>query len=545
MKRAADRWALGVGGARAAAGSIVVLACALAACGGERGAAPEAVDESEKAGGMAVVCTQNAPEGLNAFVSSDLGAADLRLLLFTPLVLYGEDGTYRPHLAARWEWSEDRRSLIFEIRDDVTWHDGRPLTAADVAFTLDIARQPEYAYPSADDYADLRELVVRDSLTVELHFATPGVGGLEQYAWLPILPRHLLADLEPSQFASAAYHRSPIGSGPFEFSGRRPDGTIILERYEGYPEGLGVPYLDRIAIRTIVEPSAILVELVNGGVDVCLTDAALAERTESLDRLDVIMLEPPRLMVFPLNTRHPALDDVRVRRALSAALDRSELATAVAAVAEPAGNPFPESSPWFDPEVLQPDDDSVLAASLLDSAGWHREGAVRTNGRGQELRFELAAPQTLRDALTVAQSHWRSIGVQVELRLMEYTAFLGVLQEPVSRPDIMALSFYPEKVFTPDLELFAEFHSEGFFNFGSYASQAVDSMIERLALPIEADERRRIYEDVQRQVVKDVPMVFVAYIPRLEIVGPRLHGVETDLNGPFASITGWWLSPKR
>ena len=522
-----------------------MVAYALAACGGERGAAPEAVDESEKAGGMAVVCTQNAPESLDAFVSSDLTAADLRLLLFTPLVLYGEGGEYRPHLATRWEWSEDRRSLVFEIRHDVTWHDGEPLTAADVAFTLDIARQPEYAYPSADDYSDLKDVTVQDSVTVELRFATPNVGGLEQFVWLPILPRHLLAHLEPNEFAGAGYHRSPVGSGPFEFRERRPDGTIVLERYERYPEGLGVPYLDRIAIRTIVEPSAILVELANGGVDVCMTDAALAERTSGLDHLDVIRLEPPPLMVLPLNSQHPPLDDVRVRRALSAALDRSEIATTVAAVAEPAGNPLPESSPWFDPQLLQLDDDSTLAAALLDSAGWQRRGAVRTNERGEELRLELTAPPIRQDALVVAQSQWRRLGVRVELRFLEYTSFYDVLQKPASRPDIMGLTFAPEKIFTPDSELFAEFHSEGLFNLGSYASPAVDSMIERLALPIEPSERRQIYVELQRCIVHDVPMIFVAYVPRLEIVGPRLRGVEADLNGPFAAITNWWLFPKR
>lgn len=523
-----------------ASASLVALACTLAGCGGERGTTPGAVVEGEKAGGMAVVCIQNAPESLNSFVSSDLGAADLRLLLFTPLVLYGDSGNYRPYLATSWEWSEDRRRLVFEIRRDLTWHDGRPLTVEDVAFTLEIARQPEYTYPSADDYADLEAVVVRDSTGVELRFARPQIGGLEQFVWLPILPRHLLGDMGPAEFASAEYHRAPVGSGPFKFAERRPDGLIVFQRYTGFAEDLGKPYLDRIVLRTIVEPSAILVELVNGGVDVCLTDAALAERAEDLDQLEMIVLEPPRLMVLPLNTTKPPLNDVRVRRALSAGIDRSEVATAITRVAEPAGNPLPRSSPWFAADLLQPDGDSTLAVSLLESAGWHARGGIRADQAGEQLRLDLIAPPAIGDALTVIQSQWRRIGVQADVRFMEWTAYVGLLQSPERRPDVMALTFYPEKVFTPDSELYSEFHSEGFFNLGSYAESVLDSLIERLALPIELDERERIYREIQARIAEDLPMIFIAYVPRLEIVGTQLNGVEADLNGPFVSVANWW-----
>ena len=115
----------------------VMLTILTAGCNGERGEQPTAeFAAEERVGGLAAVCSQAAPESLNPFVSPDLGAGDMRLMLFTPLVLYGEDGAFRPYLATDWRWEDDGRRLILAIRGDVAWHDGTPLTTHDVAWTL-------------------------------------------------------------------------------------------------------------------------------------------------------------------------------------------------------------------------------------------------------------------------------------------------------------------------------------------------------------------------------------------------------------------------
>ncbi len=531
---------------RAAAGSrsillTAVLVLSVAHCGGERQRTSSENGESDRVGGVAVVCSQSAYESLNTFVSPDLGAADLRMLLFTPLVLYGQGGEYRPYLASSWEWGDDRRSLVFRIRTDLTWHDGTRLTAEDVAWTIEIAANPEYAYSGGEDLAALQEVSVPDSATIELRFAEPMVAGLERFAWLPILPRHLLADIPASEFGLNEFHRSPVGSGPYRFAERRADGSLWFDRYAMFPADLATPNLDRIVIRPITETAAILTELESGGVDLCITRSSPAERAQRSGRLDIVLLDPPGTQVIPLNTRNAPLDDPRVRRALSAALRRSEVAAAMSPVTRPARNPLPESSPWFEPELLQPDADSALAASLLEEAGWTAADGVRRNARGRELRFTLIAPQGAEDALTVVQAQWQRLGIGVDLRFMEWASYVPILQDPGRRPDAMALSFNPEKVFTPDSELYSVFHSDGFSNLGSYSVAAVDSLLERLQQPLSNEERRDIYRRIQRRVAEDVPILFTVYVPRLAIVGPRLEGVTSSLNGPFGAASDWWI----
>lgn len=522
----------------------LALAGSLAGCEAERGGESEIdLSDEAKSGGMAVVCYPTDIGALDAFVSPELASFDVQLLLFTPLVVYGEGGDFRPYLAREWRWEDDQRRLILTIRDDVVWHDGTPLTADDVAWTVAAAADPEYAYWGGGDFFTLREVKVLDPTTVELDFSEPVVSGVEPLVSLPILPRHLLEDVPATEFAQAGYHRGPVGSGPFRFAGRRPDGAIIFDRFEAFPPDLGRPFVDRIVFRPITESTTMMAELETGGVDMCVAGSSLAMRARESNRLQVVALEPAQIQVMPLNTQRAPLDDARVRRAISAALQRSEIAAATSPVARAAVSPVPEASPYFDPEFVQPDDDRELAESLLDSAGWTVSGDRRVNAQGDELRFTLLAPQGMETSLTVVQAQLRRVGVQTDLRFMEWTSYVGVLQSPEDRPAAMALGFSPEKMISPAADLRSEFHSEGFSNLGSYSNAVVDSLLDLLKTPLSATERREIYSDIQSRVAEDIPMLFVINVPRLAIVGSRLQGMEADLNGPFVSAARWWIPP--
>lgn len=525
----------------------VLAASGLVACGGgEQGAASRApVSAAEKEGGLAVVCSAAGIETLDPFVSPDLMAGDLRLLLFTPLVLYGEDGgEFQPYLAKDWTWSEDRTRLTFHLRNDITWDDGVPLTAADVAWTVQAAANPAYGYQGGPDLEGLAEATTPDSFTVELHFGKPLTAGLEPFVGLPILPRHLLADLSPDAFQKADYQRSPVGSGPFRFAERRPDGSIVFERADSFPEDLGRPYLDRIVVRAIPEATSLATELASGGVDMCVTGSDLADRLGSLAGVRVIPLRPPGVQTIFLNTRHPPLDDARVRRALSAGLERGQIAGVTSPIARIARNPLVPSSPWFDSTLVQPDADSTLAASLLDEAGWTRPAGdeIRHDGAGDPLRITLATPPTLETAMTVAQAQLRRVGVDVQLQFMEYASFISTIMNPDSRPDAMTLGFY-QRVVRPDL--YSLFHSQGEQNLSGYADPGMDAVLDSLRTATDPTRVRELYGEVQRRVARDVPMVYTLYVPRLLAVGPRIQDVSANLNGPFASVAEWWIEPAR
>jgi peptide/nickel transport system substrate-binding protein len=496
-----------------------------------------------RANGVAVYCAASLPDGLDPFVTPDLGALDARLLLFTPLVLYDRDAGVRPYLAESWTWSEDRRTLTFALRGDVQWHDGNPVRAEDVVWTVRAAADEAYGYIARADFASLLDATAPDSLTVVLRFATPYIADVEPFVVLPILPRHVLADVPPDQFTTARFHLEPVGSGPFRYAGRSVDDAIQLDRVAEFPEALGRARLQRIVLRAIPEVSAQLVELETGNVHLCTTGSSAASQVTGIPGARALPIPPVGLHVIPLDMRQAPMNDARVRRALSAALDRGEIVAVLSPLARPARTYLhAAAAQWLDPERLQPDADSAYAVALLDSAGWRTigEDGIRRNARGEPLRFTLVAPQPLSGLLTVVQSQWRRVGIDVEMQFMEFAAYVDRIRNPDTRPAAMTLSFTPDRVLLPDP--FSQLHSTGSSNLASYENAQVDSLVQQLRAVLPDSARGEIYHALQRHVAEDVPMLYLMYVPRLLAVSARVEGVEVDANGPFASASRWQLT---
>lgn len=525
-----------VPGARAAFVAVAVVA-ALSGCGdGADGGA-----ESPR-GGTVVVCLSTQPESLNSFASPDEIALDLLPVLYTPLLGYGAEGDLRPGLARGWTWSEDSRVLRLALRPDVSWHDGEPVTAGDVVWSIRTAADPEFQYWQGEDFAAVDTAYAAGADTVVVELAQPDAGFTEAVGRLPIMPAHLLAGMTPEEFGRAPYHREPVGNGPYEFVERRVDGSILMRRNEDYPQELGRGILDRILLRPVAELSAQLVELRTGGAHACVTSLRVAQDVQDAEALRAAVVGPVGIQVLPLRNDRPPFDDPRVRRAFSAALDRSQIARLVSPVAEPAGTFMPRSSPFRSDSLRQPDASPELAATLLDSAGWRlRDGAqVRSNAAGEPLSFTITAPQPYRDMLTLVQEQLRRVGIDAELRLMEWSAYVGLLQDPERRPVAMGLTFSPSRVLAYDP--YAELHSEGFSNLAGYSDPRVDSLVETLGRTGDVDARRRMYDQLQRQVARDVPMIYTVYVPRLLALRRELQGVEATPAGPFATVTEWRLT---
>jgi ABC-type transport system substrate-binding protein len=138
---------------------------------------------------------------------------DLVALIFCGLVKNGPSGTLLPDLAESWTVDPTGETWTFVLRDDVRWHDGEPVTAEDVAFTIEALQDPDYAGPAAGSWNDATVAVV-DPLTVTITLANP-LGGFLQAATQPIAPAHLLADVPVSELVNDGFGRQPVGAGPF------------------------------------------------------------------------------------------------------------------------------------------------------------------------------------------------------------------------------------------------------------------------------------------------------------------------------------------
>jgi len=532
----------------ATTGRHAILLALAAGCGGGDAGAPsggERVAAGEPvAGGSAVICAQGQPESLNPFLSPDQLSVDLAPLVFTPLVRIDPDMTLDGVLASGWTWEDDRTRLVLRLRADLEWHDGAPVSAEDVAWTIRTAADEEYGSWLAPDLETLVGAEALDPVTVEVRFSEPFLPGLEPFAGIPVLPAHILGGLDPEAFARAPYHREPVGNGPYRVASRSTDGGILFERAASYPEDLGRVWLDRVLFRSIPEENTMAAELRTGGVDACVTGSGTAAALNAAPEVRLDPLAPPSLFVIALNTAHPPLDDVRVRRALSAALTRSDVASVISPLAVPAVSPLTPGSPWMAPEAGQPDADLRLADSLLAAAGWTRAGdGPRSNAAGDELRLEVVSPGAFETPLTAVQALWRQVGVEIDLRFMEWASYVRVLMDPDARPDAMALSFVEDRLLRPDFS--GTYASGSPRNISAYRSAEADRILGSLDEASDEAALAALYRELQMRLAEDVPILYVAYAPRVLAVGPRLEGIEPGPGSPFRSVASWWIPEGR
>src|SRR5687768_8210915 len=164
-----------------------------------------------------------------------------RHALFVTLARYDSALSPIPYAAREWWWSGDRRTLTLRLHADLRWHDGRPTTASDAAFTIEAARNPATGYLRAADLATVTRVAATNDSTLTLDFAVPQPGFPSVLCELPLVPRHLLADVAPTEMRRAPFSTAPVGNGPFRFVSRRPGQRWVFERNPGFSSKLGGP----------------------------------------------------------------------------------------------------------------------------------------------------------------------------------------------------------------------------------------------------------------------------------------------------------------
>jgi len=525
---------------RAAAVAALVALHALAACGGEVGPA---------GGGTIVVGMRSDFGGFNPITNSDLYTGELiNFALFTPLVQYDADLNVVPHLAQSWQEHGDT-AVVFELRRDVRWHDGRSVTAEDVVFTFERAKDPQTTSPLLGPVflQHVAAAQVIDSFTVRFRYARPHAQALEDFWWAPV-PRHLLETIPAAELRNAAFNRQPVGSGPYRLVEWRAAERLVLERNPDYPESLGgPPPSQRVVLRIIPEASTLLTELVRGGVHVDIPVVP--------DQVDQVGAESAlRLFAYPgrtlyyigWNNARAPFDDARVRRALALAIDRRDIIAALLhGQGELAESPIPPWSPVHPggvAPVAQSIDDAV---ALLELAGWRdRDGdGIRENAEGAPLRFDmLSSDDVLRRAVVeVLQSQLRRVGADARIRIVEFQTMIA---DHRSRNfDAIFTNWILDNfqvAATPRALLHsAEADRAGSPNRSSVRDVELDRLIEQGEAATDPAEQRRIWHQFTMRLQQQQPVTFMFWLNELAAAHSSVTGVEMDPRGEFLTVARW------
>ena len=509
----------------------------LAACGGDGGGD----------GATVIVGMRSDFGSFNPVTSS--GQYDLEVMnhaLFTPLVQYDENLDVVPHLAESWELIGDT-GVTFRLRRDVRWHDGQPVTARDVEFTFNLAKNEQTASLLGSAFlADVASAEVVDDYTITFHFVRPHAQALEDF-WWPPLPRHLLEGVAPAELRNAPFNRQPVGSGPFRFAQWRSNEQLVIERNPDFPEGLGGPAAARrVVFRVVPEASTMLTELLTDNVHVDIP--VLPDQVGQLrDNAEVRLHSFPGRTVYYLgwNNARPPFDDPTVRLALAHAIDRQEIVDALlygeGAVATSTIPPWHRLYPDVEPLAHDP----ARAQQLLEQAGWvDRNGdGVRENAQGQRLTFTiLSSDDALRRAVVeVLQSQLRGVGVDAQVRVME---FQTMLQRHRERDFDAVFTNWVLDNFQVASAPMALFHSREAAtplsaNRSSVRIPELDAVLERGAAATDEATQRAAWREMTELLQREQPVTFMFWLNELAASRADMSGVEMDPRGEFQSIARW------
>ena len=499
-------------------------------------------------GGRLVVAADSEPRNLNPAIVASNGVFFVSSKVVETLAEASYDGKdgLDPRLAVSWEGAPDGLSATFRLREGVKWHDGKPFTSADVAFSaLNVWKPLQNLGRTV--FKDLEAVDTPDDLTAIFKFAAPTPFQLIRNA-LPalssVVPKHVY---ETGKIEDNAANNAPVGTGPFKFAEYKPGQYYRLAKNPDY-WGEGEPYLDEIVYQVLPDRASAASALEAEGIQLAAFSAvplADLDRISKVPGLKVVTKGYEGLtyqLVVEINHRRKELADLRVRRAIAHAIDKDFVVkTVFLGYAKAATGPVPTTDPQFYTADVPTYDFSVdKANALLDEAGYKRaDNGVRftlkllpapyfneTKQFGDYLRQALAKVGI--DARLVNNddaAHIKAVYTDHDFDLaVGPPVFRG---DPAISTTILVQSGIPDGV--------------PFSNQGGYHNDELDAVIAKAAVELDAEKRTELYKDFQKKVVEDLPLINVAEWSFISVASDKVKNIADN---PRWAVSNWadtWL----
>jgi peptide/nickel transport system substrate-binding protein len=444
-------------------------------------------------GGRLTLALANSPANLDPAVGLDEASQKVHQLLYCSLLRVDESLRVVPDLATRFD-SDGDRAYVAEIPPGVRFHDGREMTAADVAFTFRRFLDPALVSGRKGAYRTLDAVDIVGQYAVRFRLKAPSAS----------FPINLVMGIVPAGTPPAV--RTPVGSGPYRLSVFRPDDRVELTAFDDYHGG---PPANRgLTLKVVPDETMRGLELRHGSVDLVVNDLSpdVVDGLRRLPHLRVTSAAGTDYAYLGFNLRDPLLRDRRVRWAIGAAIDRDSIIDHLRrGLARRTSSIVPDMS-WAHRAAPEPFEfDPARAARLLDEAGFRDPDGSGPTPR-LRLTLKTSTAEAYRLQAAVIQQNLARVGVAVDVRTSEFATLLA----DVVRGNVQLYTLQYVGVTDPDM-LRRAFHSrqtppDG-FNRGHYANGDVDEAIEAAALALDEASRHARYGEAQRLVAYDAPYI--------------------------------------
>ncbi len=494
------------------------------------------------------------PQNLDPlFLTPDAASVELQAarLAFEPFIDRDSAGRPVPALLevvptrANGGISADGRTISYRLRSGVQWSDGRPVTSADVLFTLKAILDPRNPVRSHEGYDLIDRALAPGPRTVVFHLRRPWAPAATTYFSYGIspqfvLPAHVLRAQTPLE--RAAFNSEPsVGDGPFRFeSWRRGEGL----RYVANPRyWRGKPAVATLAIRTVPDPSTNLLLLQSGELDWNLLAPAQLAVVRGDPHLRFVTVPTAVVAGLALNTRHAPLDDPAVRRAIAMSIDRSEISKKITLGIYPVTDMIQPQFSWaFDPAVREPGYDPARADGLFDAAGWRRGADGMRQRDGNLLRLvyvQFPESTTGVRVATAVQAALRDRGIDVAVKSVS-NAQLFLPQTGVLATGNFDLAYVPWTM-GADPDDSSVLRCGAPSNYMRWCDARVNRLEDEALAQTDESVRKRLYREIATIVAYQVPIVYLFNADYVYAYDRRLRGFAPNAFLPAWNAYDWRL----
>jgi peptide/nickel transport system substrate-binding protein len=493
------------------------------------------------------------PTYINPLLATMDPDLSLTNLVFSGLYKYDSNGLLAPDLADGMpQISDDQKQYTINLKHNVKWQNGKPLTADDVVFTVQLLQDPDYKSPL---WPLWQATTVTKLSDYSVQFTTKDISGpFINNLTLPILPKSIWSGVDAQNFLLSKYNLEAIGSGPYAVKQikKLPSGKIEeIDMQANADYYGGRPKIDNLVFKFYDDQDDILNAFHSREIDGFgyMPLGNNLSLDDSQPRTHILTVPLPQYQIAFFNLNNPILKDINVRQALSLATDRQQIIDQVF-----GGNAYLPVSPWLGQKqpAAAPTVDLSKAKNLLDADGWKINSStdLRTNKQGQTLQFTISTNDSLVDsnAAQVLAGQWKKLNITVNLSILPGSQ----LSDTLIKPRAFDVLLFPQK-FGADPDPFPFWHSSQVkdpgFNLTGFSSPAADKLIIDARTTTDTAAQQKDYQQFNDLIMSQFPVIFLDQTEYVYATDSSVKNIQLNIlydpSQRFNGIGQWYMETKR
>ncbi len=534
--------------------ALLILTIMLACKGNEQASSSAGGDT----GGTIVISTAADASTLMPYLIASITDRQVNDLLYDHLADISQDLNtagdkgFTPRLASSWEWSADSLSITFHIDPKAKWHDGEPVRANDVRYSVHLLKDTTLSSPATASITNIDSAAVKDSLTAVVYFKRHLPEQFYDLAYqVYIVPEHVFGSTPAAQLKTADVSKKGIGSGRFRLARWEPG--VLLELVADTANYHGRAKVDRVLWQVSPDFNAAVTRFFSGDADVfenLRADMLPQLAKDTAHRL--VRLPALGMTYFAFNAKdpknasrpHPIFSDKAVRHALTMAVDRrAMLKNVFDTIGQILNGPAPHTLPVADTTFAMIPYDTTHARALLDSAGWKAGSDGIRSKNGVRLAFSITTPNSsaTRHAYSVLlQEAFRRVGADVKIDEYDFPGYMQKLSTHAF--DTEMASFNPD----PSVSGFKQVLATSGMgpdgnNFYSYSNKSVDALLDSATASFDAARTKALARRAFQIIIDDAPAIWLYEPPSVAGIHKRIHPEKLRADAYFSGLADWYI----